>query len=897
MQLTHHRNLAARIPRVFPFIVIFIFLTLLTGSTISQDLNKKISIHVKNESLTEILAKIGKLGNINFSYNPEIIPAGSVFSLKATNKPVREILDQILPEYGISWTILESQVVLRLSGKQEPAAATSEGSRHRYTISGHVREKSTGENLIGANIYITGTSTGTTTNGYGFYSLTLPSGVYEMVIKFLGFKPVVKEIRLEGEMNVPVEMEEVQMTMKEVEVTSHDNPESMGRQLSNFTLTRQTLSQLPGFAGAMDIIRSLQVIPGIRSFGDGSSFYYVRGGNWDQNLLMIDEAPVYNPSHLFGFFSALSPEAINDIQVYKGDFPAQYGGRLSSVIDVKGREGNMKHFSASGNLGPLASSLSVEGPIARERASFFLSGRLSTLNWLNYFIPGKETFNLWFYDINAKVNFILNKTNRFFITFYTGKDDFVRLNQSYYSTYGISWNNLAGSFRWNHIFSNKLFSTTTISLGRYKYFLDISQDKKDNWHSSISNLTLKTDFTWYLNPKNTLRSGLEVTSHYSDPGNVSLGDTSSHLFAPEVSKYHSIEYVLYLSNDQILWNKLNLRYGIRLPVWEDVGPAKVYYFDANHEVIDTSVIKNLTGYSTYFSPEPRISLLWQVKDGSILKAGYTRNSQFIQVLSNSTGPFTSLEVWAPSGPNIKPQVADQYSTGYFQSLFKSRINLSAEAYYKIYSNYIDYKDHANMLYNPLIEGELRFGKAWSYGLELMIRKPEGKLTGWISYTWSRTWVRTAEVNHGNKYPASYDCPHDFCINISYDTKKHWSFTGTWYYLTGGTITTPIGFYYQNGYSVPIYGDKNNSRLPDYHRLDLSVTYRFSNPENHFQHLLALTLYNAYGRMNPYSVSFNRFMDDTGDLVVPSNLSGGYQLVPTSISVAGIIPSINYKFRF
>ncbi|MEI7982507.1 MAG: TonB-dependent receptor, partial [Bacteroidota bacterium] len=644
-------------------------------------------------------------------------------------------------------------------------------------------------------------------------------------------------------------------------------------------------------------IRALQAVPGIQSFGDGSALYYVRGGNSDQNLLVIDEVPVYNPSHLFGFFSAFAPDAINEVQVYKGDFPAKYGGRLSSVIDIKAKEGNLKQFGFSGNMGPYASTVTFEGPVIKNRASFFISGRLSTLNWLTRFTALQKTFNFQFFDINAKLNFKLNENNRFFFTCYTGRDDFSHYASAEINTYGINWNNLAGTFRWNHLFNGRFFSNTTLSYSRYNYSLTLPREQNGYWKSSISNLTLKSDMTWYLNPDNTLRAGWEVTNHESNPGNVTLNDEVSQGDVPEISPYYAMEYVFYLSNEQKIGEKFSLRYGIRLPLWQDFGPATVYSFDENHRVIDTLHYGNLETYALYFNPEPRVNIQYLINAESSVKLSYCRTTQFLQLLSNSTSPFNSLEVWAAAGPNIPPQKADQLAIGYYRELFKSKWTVSVEGYYKWFHDHLDYRDHANMLFNPFIEGELRFGTAQSYGIELMLRKPTGKLTGWIGYTWSRALVSTPGVNNGESYSASYDRPNDFSINIAYDTRKHWSFYANWIFMTGAATTTPIGFYYNNGYSIPLYGGKNNDRLPDYHRLDLSVRYLFSKPGNRYQHSLALTLYNAYGRMNPFSVSYNKMMNDSGDFVVPSTLNGNYKLIPTSISVAGIIPSINYQFRF
>ena len=885
-------------PPACSLIILFIFL-LISSRTVSQDLQQKITLRMTNKSISEVLKEITHLSGVDFSFNPQSIPVDQPVSVHARNKSVACILDEILIPRGITYLKVENHLVLKSAvsaGSVEEYSAT--GTTAKYTLSGFLTDKSSGEVLIGANIYIQGTTVGTMTNGYGFYSLTLGSADYPVVFSYVGYKEVVKRVNMTEDTRLSGEMEEEKREIREVEIIAEErSSELRNSQMSEFRFSQKTLSQLPGFGGDLDIIRALQAVPGIQTYGDGSSLYYVRGGNSDQNLLLIDEVPVYNPAHLFGFFSAFAPDAINSVQIYKGDFPARFGDRLSSVIDIKAREGNMKRFGFSGNVGPYASNVTLEGPIVKDRASFFISGRVSTLNWLNNLEMFNKNFDFRFFDINAKLNYRLNDNNRFFFTFYTGRDVFSRFPSAEVNSMGITWDNLAGTIRWNHLFSNRLFSNTTLNYGRYNYSLNLPQEQDGYWNSAISNLTLKTDFAWYLNPANTIRSGMEVTYHYSNPGNVTTESGGNSPDVPAVAEYHSMEYVFYASNEQKIGKRFSMRYGIRLPVWQDIGPTDVYYFDANHQVIDTISYGTGVGYSTAFSPEPRLNLQYQLDAKSSVKASYSRTSQFLQLLSNSTGPFTSLEVWAPTGPNIQPQTADQVAVGYFRELFQSKFTLSVEGYYKWFHDHVDYRDHANLLFNPLIEGELRFGKAWSYGIEFMLRKSTGKLTGWIGYTWSRALIQTPGVNSGNAYPANYDRPNNICINITWDDKKHWMFTANWIYLTGGAITTPVGFYYNNGYSVPIYGDKNNDRLPDYHRLDISATYMFNKPGNRYQHSLAITLYNAYGRMNPFSVSFNKMMNDNGEFVVPSNLNGAYNLVPTSISVAGIIPSINYQFKF
>ncbi len=878
---------------------LYIFLILFSTQSLCQDLQQKITLKVSDKSISEVLKEISRLSEIDFSYNPGMVPVDKRISVHARNKTVAEILDVVLTSQGIDYRQVESHLVLKKHVQTEGLPASARiGIQSRFTLSGYLKDKFTGEVLIGANVFLKGTTNGVMTNGYGFYSLTQPEGNYTVVYSYMGYKEVSTEVKLNENTRISQEMEENRMEIREVEIIAAEHePELRKGQMSEFVFSQKTLSQLPGFGGDLDIIRALQAVPGIQTYGDGSALYYVRGGNSDQNLMLIDEVPVYNPAHLFGFFSAFAPDAINNVQVYKGDFPAKFGGRLSSVIDIKAREGNMKRFGFSGNVGPYASNITVEGPIIKDKASFFISGRVSTLNWLNSLPAFSKSFDFQFFDINAKLNFSLNDNNRFFFTFYTGRDVFSRYLSAEVNSMGINWDNLAGTFRWNHVFSNKIFSNTTLNYSRYNYSLNLPQEQNGFWNSSISNMTLKTDATWYLNPQNTIRSGIELTYHHSNPGNVTLEDGSDAPDAPKVAEYHSMEYVFYASDEQRIGKRISFRYGIRLPVWQDIGSTSVYYFDANHHVIDTLAYGSGQGYYTAFSPEPRANIQFQINDKSSVKASYSRTTQFLQLLSNSTSPFTSLEVWASCGPNIKPQKADQVAVGYFREITRPGFSVSAEAYYKWFQDHPDYRDHANLLFNTLIEGELRFGKAWSYGIELMFRKTTGNLTGWIGYTWSRAMIQTPEVNNGNVYPASYDRPNNVCVNISWDDKKHWILTANWIYLTGGALTTPVGFYCNNGTSVPIYGDKSNDRLPAYHRLDLSATYLFNKPGNRYQHSLGVTLYNAYGRMNPFSVNFNKMINDQGDFVVPSNLNGSYDLVPTSISVAGIIPSINYQFKF
>ncbi|MBK9357356.1 MAG: TonB-dependent receptor [Bacteroidales bacterium] len=864
----------------------------------AQDLNRRITIRASGEKPENILKEIGRQGQVHFSYNPRIFKSGEKTDLTAVDQTIGIALEQLLTPLGITYTIAENQVILRRIVKEGMTEKSGIRLNPKFTISGFIRDITTGEVLIGVNVYDKTSYKGTTSNAYGFYSLTLQSDNYQLAFSLVGYSQLLQQVSLDKDRTMNISMTEASIYMKEVEIVS--GKESTGidpAAAGEVRLSSQALKRMAGFAGNLDVLKSLQSVPGINAFGDGSSFFYVRGGNNDQNLLLIDEAPIFNPSHLFGFFSALAPDAIKDVKAYKGDFPASFGGRLSSVIDIRARDGNLNRLGFSGNLGIFTSDLTIEGPLVKEKSSFILSGRRSNLNWLSNNNNTGKAFTIGFYDLNGKINLRLNAKNRLFFTGFTGKDDFSRITNASIHTFGISWDNSTATIRWNHLFNNRLFSNTTAVFSEYNYYLYISREEDDYWHSAIRNKTLKSDLTWYMNPSNTIKAGAELSNYYSNPGNVHFSDEETQRNAPKVPGYNSLNAGIYLSNEQLIKERLMLKYGIRLSSWWNYGPATVFFYDAGHNVSDTIEVAKGSYHSPRFNAEPRISVSYNLGKEASLTAGYCRTVQYLQMLSNSTSPFTSLEVWAPSGPNIKPQQADQFTLGFITKSPRTDLNFSFEVFYKQFHNQIEYKDHANMLYNSLIEGELRFGKAKSYGAEFLLRRSKGRFNGWIGYAYSRVLKKFDEINHGLEYAASYDHPHTLFANLILKAGKRWDFAANWSYMTGAAFSSPTGFMQYNGYTIPIYGKKNNDRLPDYHRLDVSVTLRLNKQEKRFKHNLIFSVYNLYGRANPFSVSFNKIMNDNGDFVVPSDLSGSYEIIPTSISVAGMIPSLNYTFRF
>ncbi|MFH0895260.1 MAG: TonB-dependent receptor [Bacteroidota bacterium] len=884
---------------LLPFFL-FAFLILSTLNIFSQNLEKKISLNEKNVSLGEVIQKIGIAGGIDFSYSTQQIPITKKVSIKAKNKSLKEILTQLGNENGFEFVVVEKQVVLKprkQSGNPEVVEKPKEITTH--ILSGYVKDKSSGEVLIGAAVYVKGTQYGIFTNSFGFYSLRIPEGNISVSFSMIGYQQTETSINLISDQSISFEAEPIKLEIQTVEIIAGSSePEAAALHPDRMKLLPSTLERMPAFAGEVDVIKSLQSVPGVKSYGDGSALFYVRGGNSDQNLILVDDAPIYNPAHLFGFFTALAPDAIKDVEVYKGDVPAKYGGRLSSVIDIRMKDGNMKEFGMGGNIGLFTSGLTFEGPFKKDRCSFFLSTRNSKLNWLNTGRTDDSKFNIAFNDFNLKLNYKANDQHRFFLTIYGGRDDVVRKPFAEAERFGIWWGNLLGTFRWNYVIENNLFTNTTLYSSSYNYTLYLDKAEGNYWSSSINNTCIKTDITYYPNSSNLVTCGIELGSHRFNPGNVTLSDEYQQQYVPEISKYNSGEIVFYLANEYKANKRLVVDYGLRLPLWSDYGPSTTYVFDQNYFVSDTILSSDRSDrYKSYLRPEPRLALRYSTSKNNSFKLSYNRTVQFIQVLSNSAGPFTSMEVWVPCGPNIHPQTADQISAGFFHAFEKKKIMLTAEVFYKHLGNQIDYEDHANLLLNPLLEGELRFGKGKAYGTEVMLRKTEGKLTGWIAYTYCQTLRTIKDVNQNIEFPAAFDRPHDVNIYLSLKAGKRWTFASTWILQSGSPISTPVSFFTYDGYTVPVFGEKNNDRLPVYHRLDFSITFKLNKKENNYRHSLLLNIYNVYGRKNPFCINFNKMINDNGQFVIPSDLNGNYTQVASSLSVSGMVPSISYIFKF
>lgn len=763
----------------------------------------------------------------------------------------------------------------------------------RYTISGHVRDAQNGEELLGATVYVKELGRGTTTNNYGFYSLSLEPGEYTLVYSYVGYKKKTVEIDLQKDIKKNIELNPSNQELNTVTVSGEREDRNISSsQMSSMKIQSKTFEKIPALMGEIDVLKTLQLLPGVQSAGEGSTGFSVRGGSRDQNLVLLDEATVFNASHLMGFFSVFNNDAIKEVELYKGDIPARHGGRLSSLVDIRQKDGNMKKFQVDGGLGTISSRLTVQGPIKKEETSFLIAGRRS---YADIFLPLAADENLhdntlYFYDLNFKLNHILNENNRFYVSQYYGRD-VIKIGGMNDDPFSMSWGNMTTTLRWNHLFSDKLFSNFTFVRSGYDYKLGI-EESNDNitsfmWRSNLGDNTLKADFGYYLNPNNTIRFGANASYKSFEPGKVKGLSEESIFGEVDVPASNALSYSLYASNEQNIGEKITLNYGLRYTLFQNIGKATVYNFDENYNKIDSTVYGNNEIFNSYDGFSPRISFKYQFNDKSSIKSSYSRTLQFIHLASNAT-VGTPLDIWLPSSPNIKPQRADQAAIGYFRNFLGNAIETSVEVYYKKMHNQIDFKDHAQIFLNPQIEGDMRFGEAEAYGAEFLVRKVKGKFTGWISYTLAHSERIFEEINDGKPYVSPFNRKHDISVILNYDLNKRFSFGLNWVYASGKPVTFPTGRWEYGNMVAPVYSERNTYRMPDYHRLDLSITYDSKNKDNEDKRFYSswnLSVYNVYDRHNAFSISFE---DVQGSQ---------YEREAIKTYLFGIIPSITYNFHF
>ena len=748
-------------------------------------------------------------------------------------------------------------------------------AQDKTAVNGTVKDKLNGESIMGAVIKVDQLpNIVVTSNEYGFFAISLPKGKYDLRISYVGYEEKRIPISLNGSLTVPVFLESKNQLMEVVVESKRKDDNLIKAQMGTETLNMKSISKVPVIFGEKDVLKTIQLLPGVKSAGEGNSGFYVRGGAADQNLILLDEAPVYNASHLLGFFSTFNSDAIKDATLIKGNGPAQYGGRLSSVLDVKMKEGNNKKYTLNGGIGLISSRLSIEGPIQEDKSSFILSGRRT---YADIFLKASEKFKdniLYFYDFNAKANYKIDDKNRIYFSGYFGNDEL-----GLGSNFGINWGNKTGTFRWNRIISNKLFLNTSLIYSDYSYNVGLKNGETNfNVNSNIKDINLKQDYTYYLNPKNTIRFGFNSILHTITPS-VFSGTVKNN--TNKVGR-NGLENAIYFNNNFKANSKLTLDYGLRVSGYSIMG-GDVYNIYSNDVKTNSILLDKNSFGKTYLNLEPRITSNYRINDLSSFKLAYARNVQHLHLLSNSTAASPS-DQWIGNSYNIKPELADQTSVGYSRNFKNNTYELGAEIYYKTMQNQLDYKDGTNINTITDVESALLYGVGRAYGFELLAKKKMGVFSGWISYTLSKAERKIEGINDGNWYNAKQDRTHDVSVVTILELNNKWSVSGVFVYNTGNAVTFPTGKYSLGGQTIFQYAKRNANRMPDYHRLDLSVTYENKRSKK-MEGSWNFSLYNVYGRENAYRISFE---DDPLDKTKT-------QIIQTALF--RWVPSITYNFKF
>lgn len=757
--------------------------------------------------------------------------------------------------------------------------AISTVAQQKFTISGYIKDAKTGENLIGATITIKELQgKGTGTNAYGFFSITLPPGHYRITAQFIGYAPQVQEINLNKSLKQNFSLLEQINTLNEVVVSGQRRDENVTRTTIGMQkLNTAEIRSIPVLFGENDVLKTIQLLPGIKPAGEGSSGFNVRGGSADQNLILLDEATVFNASHLLGFFSVFNSDAIKDITVYKGNEPAEYGGRLSSVLDIKMNDGNDQHMKVSGGIGLISSRINLEGPIVKDKGSFMISARRT---YADLFLKlskdtTKNQTRLYFYDLNAKASYKINSNNRIYLSGYFGKDLI-----SLQNTFGINWGNISGTLRWNHLFSDRLFSNTSLIFSNYDYKIYINNGNKFNIISRIQDYGIKEDLQFYMQTNSTLKFGFNSIYHKIIPGVITT-DIDSEL--KNLTNKHDWENSFYISHQYRFSDHLKIEYGARLTLFSAMGPGDIYTYDEDGKITSLETYTSGQFIQTYLNMEPRLTFDYLINEQNSIKASLSRNVQNLHLLSNSTSG-NPTDLWIPSSNNVKPELSDQVSLGYYHNFNDNKFEFSAETYFKNLQNQIDYKNGAELLFNENVESQILFGTGRTYGLEIFLKKKQGRFNGWISYTLSKSERKFDEINSGNYFPAKQDRTHDLALVGMYELSKSWTLSATWVFYTGNAVTYPTGKYAIDGKTMFYYSNRNADRMPDYHRLDLGATWVNKKSEK-FESSWNFSLYNAYARENAYIITFR---DSESD---PSKT----EAVQTTLFK--MIPSVTYNFKF
>ena len=763
-----------------------------------------------------------------------------------------------------------------------PGLADSDPPKNA-TISGFVRDARNGESLTGAVIYPKeNPSVGITSNSYGYFSLSLPTGEYSLIVQFLGYKTKIIALELKENVKLNFEMEEESIALKEITITGEKNNINVVQSELISKINIKEIQNIPVILGEKDILKTIQLLPGVTPAGEGNAGFYVRGGGVDQNLILLDEAPVYNPSHLLGFFSTFNSDAIKDITLYKGGFPAEYGGRLSSVVDIKMNEGNNKEYHISGGIGIIASRLAVEGPIFKNKGSFMIAARRTYADIFLRLLSSKgadstaSKSTLYFYDLNLKANYQFSDKDRLYFSCYLGRDNF-----NLGGVLGLNWGNVTATTRWNHIINDKIFSNTSLIFNKYSYNFNVAVGNLTmKVISEIQDWNLKEDLHLYLNSKNTIKFGFNSIYHTFVPSKV---DSTAFFHVRSMDNKFALENAFYISNEQTISTHIKASYGLRYSLFSSIGPGTVYTYNKVSDVVDSATYPKGKIFNTFGGFEPRLLVNYIINDSSSVKVSYARTRQYIHLLSNTTST-TPFDLLVPSNINILPEIADQYTLWYFMNFSNNMFETSVEVYYKTMQNQIDYRNGANLILNNKVEAQLVFGKGWGYGAEFLVRKKYGKLTGWISYTLSKTKRQFSDINDGNTFLAKQDRPNNIAIVGMYELNPQLTFSATWIYISGNVVTFPSGRYYIDGNVVPYYTERNGYRMPDYHRLDIGLTWQRKKTAR-FESNWNFSIYNVYARANAYAINFQQDPND------PTKMQA------VQLSLFRFVPAITYNFKF
>ena len=773
-------------------------------------------------------------------------------------------------------------------------------AQEKFTLSGVITDQKTNETVIGVSINVSELKTGVSSNEYGFYSLTLPKGTYKINFSSIGYKSIEQTIVLDKNTKFNAELPSNEELLEEVVITDDSKKANIRKpEMSVNKLTIASIKKMPVVLGEVDVLKSILLLPGVTNAGEGASGFNVRGGGADQNLILLDEATIFNSSHVFGFFSVFNPDAIKDLKLYKGGIPARFGGRASSVLDIYQKDGNSKDFHVNGGVGLISSRLLAEGPIVKDKGSFLIGGRASYAHLFLKLSPTQKNNSAYFYDLNTKLNYKLNPSNSLYLSGYFGRDVF-SLNKSFTNIYGNSTLNL----RWNHLFSDKLFSNLSLIYSDYYYGLDLDF-VGFTWSSGIKNYNIKYDFKHYLTDKFKLNYGVNSIYYDFNPGTINPSNSTSGINADQLDKKYAFEPAIYIDAEHELSKKLTVAYGLRYSMFYRLGASTMNLYANNNPVlfnealhiyekatpIGTEYYDKNKVIQSYNNLEPRASISYQLNENQSIKTSYNRMVQYLQLISNTSSP-TPLDVWTPSDNYIKPQIADQVGVGYFKNFNDNNYTLEVESFYKKIQNRIDYIDGADLIANKALEQIILNGRMRSYGLEVLLRKNNGKLTGWISYTLSKSEQQTpgrnpieSGINNGNWYSTAYDKLHNLAVTSSYNLNKKWSFGANFILQSGQPVTYPNGQYQYQGIVVPSYGLRNENRLPAYHHLDISATLTPTKNNNRtWKSEWVFSIYNLYNRRNAASINFQQNAD-----------TGANEAVRTSIF--GLVPAVSYNFKF